>query len=172
MKLYNVDTTAGEYSGCKDVNFHWFHSGKRSERRPYAQLIEGYEPTKKYVYYCEGYIDELFSEDEARQLKEYLDREHGDYDVTTVSEAELPVLDNVMGVGAMPVGGGDDFYMLSKKATYSLPFEVMGYFSLVGCELIDGSGGFHHRLFLLPEMRWQTDEEAAATQGNIDAGPF
>jgi hypothetical protein len=43
--------------------------------------------------------------------------------------------------------------------------QVSGYFNLVGCDLLDGSGVYHHRLFILsPDggLRMQTNEEAAA----------
>jgi hypothetical protein len=66
---------------------------------------------------------------------------------------------------AISVGGGDDFYRLSEESEYSLPFKVWGYFNLVGCELLDGSDVYHHRLWLLSsngKMRQQTNEEAAA----------
>ena len=106
MKLYNVDTIVKEFQDCKDVNFRWFYSNDRPQpRRPYAELVKNYTPDP----YTEGYIDELFSEDEARQLKQYLDREHGDAGTTTITEVSLPVANNIGGVGAIAVGGGDDF---------------------------------------------------------------
>ena len=43
----------------------------------------------------------------------------------------------------MAVGGGDDFYILHKEPQYPLPFKVEGYFDLVGCELVNGSGVYH-----------------------------
>jgi hypothetical protein len=75
-----------------------------------------------------------------------------------------------MGNGARAVGGGDDFYMLAKEPEYSLPFEVWGYFDLVGCELVDGSDVYHHRLLLVSqnEVRMQTNEEAKA----LDEAPL
>ena len=75
-----------------------------------------------------------------------------------------------MGVGAIPVGGGDDFQMLNREPGYNLPFKVWGYFNLVGRELADGSGIIHHHRLLIfdPDgpgtSRMQTNEEAAATE--------
>ena len=81
-----------------------------------------------------------FELDEAQALKDYIDQNYGDAGITTIEKAELPIANNTMGVGAIPVGGGQDFHMLDKAPHYSLPFKVWGYFDLRGCELVDGSG--------------------------------
>ena len=162
QRLYYVTTTAKKFSGCKNVTFNWFRAEAPAERRRYASLIEGYEPGNAYA---EGLIDELFTEDEALQLKEYLDQVHGKEGPTLIEEMSLPIPNNMMGHGARAVGGGDDFYQLFKEPEYSLPFKVTGYFDLVGRELVDGSDVYHHRLWLLsPDgtMRMQTNEEADA----------
>jgi hypothetical protein len=161
MKLYNVCTIVKEYSDCKNVTFQWFYSDTRPHPRPYAELIENYKPDDQYA---EEHIDELFTEDEASQLKQYLDREHGHEGTTTITEEPLPVANNMMGYGARAVGGGDDFYMLDKEPEYSLPFKAWAYFNLVGCELIDGSDVYRHRLILVSAsgVRRQTNEEAKA----------
>src|SRR5262249_51414185 len=102
---------------------------------PYAELIEGYD--KNPEFYAEDYIDSLFTEAEANQLKAYLDREHGDDSVTTIEEVSFPVVNNIAGVGSMAVGGADDFYMLTKEPSYDLPFQAWGYFDLVDTEPAD-----------------------------------
>jgi hypothetical protein len=163
MKLYKVTTMVSKYHGCKNVQFIWFRCEPGPQKRPYAELIENYDPEGDQ-YYAEDHIEELFTEDEAQSLKAYLDREHGHEGTTTISEADLPYPNNLMGVGAIAVGGGDDFYQLCDEPEYSLPFKVWGYFDLVGCELLDGSDVNHQRLWLLSsngEMRQQTNEEAA-----------
>jgi hypothetical protein len=88
--------------------------------------------------------------------------------VTTMTEVEFPVPANVMGIGAIPVGGGDDFLMVYERPNYPLPFKVMAYFNLVGCELIDGSDVYHHRLWVAErdasgriQVHKQTNREAA-----------
>src|ERR1700730_5235393 len=139
MKLYRVTTIVKEFDDCKDVPFHWFRDD-RGERRAYAELIENYDPSNDHAAYGEGAIDELFTEIEATALKEYLDREHADAGVTTIKEVHLPIASNSMGLGAIPVGGGNDFYYtLSKEPTYTLPFEAWAYFDLRGCAPADGS---------------------------------
>jgi hypothetical protein len=115
MKLYHVITVANECGGCRDVAFDWFRC-ERGAPRPYAEVIENYDPGDD-MGFAEGAIDEMFTEAEAVALKAYLDREHGGAGVTTVKEAQLPLSPNTMGVGAIPVGGGD-FYRLDKEAAY------------------------------------------------------
>ncbi len=169
MKLYRVTTIVKEYDGCKNVRFDWFKDNFRDiyRRRPYADLIADYDPSMRTIGYAEEAIEELFTEDEAKQLVAYLDREHGDQETTIIEEQKLPIPNNCCGYSPNGVGGGDDFYTLDQRPDYSLPFKVWGYFDLVGCELVDGSGVYHHRFYLLSpngEMRMQTNEEAAAAQ--------
>src|SRR5262245_35910477 len=123
MKLFHVTTTAHEYCGCRNVVFRWFRQG--SSGRPYANLIQDFVGGDPYA---EGCIDEMFTEQEYQDLKDYLDREHGDAGVTAVTRAEIPIPNNLMPLGAIAVGGGDDFYTLDKEPNYSLPFGVWGYF--------------------------------------------
>jgi hypothetical protein len=183
MKLYRVGTLVKEYRGCKDVAFDWFRVYNRSCKEiavefdelieRYDELIEGYNPRETGRLYAEDAIEEMFTETEATALKAYLDREHGDEGVTTIKEAKLPIGNNTMGVGAIAVGGGDDFYMLHKEPEYDLPFKAEGYYNLVGRDLIDGGGIYRHRLLLVcadGTARMQTNKEAAAMED--DAIPF
>jgi hypothetical protein len=125
LRLYDVTSTAKEYHEYKNVPFVWFREGKRpGPPRPYGELIKDYDVNDEYRFYAEHYIDELFTEDEARQLKDFLDSEYGEDATTTITEVQLPFDKNLAGVGSLAVGGGDDFYMLSKAPGYSLPFSV------------------------------------------------
>jgi len=144
LDLYGVNTIVKEYGGCRNVLFIWLRSGKSN--RPYAELIENYDPQDPYA---ESAIDELFTADEANALKDYLDQHHGGEGSTTITKADLPIPNNVVGLDCIGVGGGNDFYSLYKEPEYSLPFMIEGYFNLVGCELIDEPGEtFRHYIFL------------------------
>ena len=142
MKLFHVTTVVKEYDGCKDVAFEWFKEKPTGARRPYEHLIADYPhevpPECAERYYPEGYIDELFTEHEAGQLADYLSTFRNS--TTTINEVSLPAANNVMGLGDIAVGGGTDFYMLSKRDNYPLPFSVWGYFDKRFCERIDGTG--------------------------------
>ena len=175
MKLYRVRTTAKEYHGCRDVVFQWFRHAMPQGQRPYADLIKDYEP-KESDLYTEFLIEELFTQDEARQLKDYLDRHHGGEGETVIKEFPLPVDNCTMGYGCMAVGGGDGFYKLCKESKYSLPFKVWGYYDLRGCTLIDNGDTYRHRLFIVREKdggtidaRMETNPEAAARERQRDA---
>ncbi len=125
-KLYSVTTLVEEFHGSKDVFFSWFNSEPQCGTRPYADLIADYVPDDD-AYYAEAAIDEAFSEDEARQLKDWLDATRGG--TTAIEEMELPIAHNTMALSAIPVGGGTDFLMIC-EAHDSLPFKAMGYFDL------------------------------------------
>jgi hypothetical protein len=162
MKFYNVKTLVAEYSGCRDVQFCWFKTEPSGPARPYGELIANYDPVKSGGY-AERAVDEFFTEDETTQLVACLDTEHGNQGTTTVKEVPLPIDNNGIGFGAIPVGGGSDRYLLNKESYYSLPFKVEGYFGLRGCALVDGSGVFGSRVLVLDTstgaVRWQTNVE-------------
>jgi hypothetical protein len=179
MDLYYVKTTVKEYRGCKDVRFKWFRC-ERTAPRPYAELIENYDPSDRDVYYSQGCIDEMFELTEAQALKDYLDQNYGeDKGITTIEKVELPIPNHMVGVGAMAVGGGDDFHMLDKTPSYSLPFKVWAYYDLVGCELADGSGeAFRHYLHCMSldangtlHCRPETQEEARCRESERAKSP-
>jgi hypothetical protein len=128
MELFQVHTVMKEYDGYKDVPFIWFCPKRVAGPRPYADLIEGYQPTSEFAGYSESCIDEFFNRDEANMLKEFLDRICEPGDVTTIEAIKLPIPSNWMGFGSLAVGGNNDFYMLDRTQNYSLPFAVWGYF--------------------------------------------
>ena len=160
MKLFAVKTLEKEHGGCKDVVFYWFKAEEKSGARPYHELTADYSPEDEHIGYAEGAIDEYFTQDEAEQLAAYLDGIGSG--PTTITEVSLPIANNILGYGALPVGGGDDFYMPAKRPDYTLPFAVWGYFDLRGCRLIDGSGIFEHRF-----LEFNTRDGTARVVGEI-----
>jgi hypothetical protein len=77
MELFRVSTTVKECRGRKNVLFEWFYRDSRGDR-PYAELVENYNPEDPFARDAEDAIDELFTAIEAKALKDYLDREYGD----------------------------------------------------------------------------------------------
>jgi hypothetical protein len=166
MKLFCVNSVVKSFNGCRDVPFSWFIVFDIDRpRRPYAELIRNYDPSDEHIGYAEDAVDELFTLEQAEQLKDYLDCEFSDggENTNTIMEVTLPM---------SSVGGGDDFYMLDKTPGYPLPFKVQGYFNLVGCDLEDGSDTYRHRLYILSKdgLRMQTNEEAAAMERSLKVG--
>jgi hypothetical protein len=154
MKLYSVLTMVKKFIGCRDVELVWFRCEKPDRQHLYADLIENYDPARSKpgkktfrrttFVYAEGRVEELFTEEEAKQLKAYLDQNHDD--PTTISEAKLPIQQNTMGFDAIPCGGGCDCLIVYERPGYPLPFKVMAYYDLRYHERVDGSGlyyGYH-----------------------------
>jgi hypothetical protein len=132
MKLFHVTTIVHVFDGHKDVPFDWFYNSRRPEpQRPYAELIENYGQASDRGW-VEDCIDEMFSEDEANQLKAYLDANKVGH-VTTIKPAELPIPNNCMPCIAVPLGGGQDHWTGLRG---QLPFNVEAYFDLRHCELV------------------------------------
>jgi hypothetical protein len=118
----------------------WPHRGKRYNNVTLVWFVDkrDYDPGYDYPTllgrptapddhsYEKDYVDELFTRDEADQLAQYLQEAH-DTDVT-ITEVSTPVPDNIIGVGAIAVGGDCDFYMLSEHDDYTLPFKAWGYY--------------------------------------------
>jgi hypothetical protein len=172
MDLFIVRSQVEMFGGCKRVRFRWFRPEVRSSDRAYADLIKNYDPDDLYAKH---FIDELFDAEEAQQLKVFLGRKkifEGGATIakTVIQKVQLPIASKSFPIGGLAVGGGDDFYMLEKVPGYSLPFRVRGYFNLVGCELLDGSDVYRHRLYFMDfidnklKFSMETNEEAASRE--------
>ena len=133
MDLFTVTTTirAQEFHGCRDVTMRWFVVDRPTPVVPYSEVVADYaaldDDYKLYVVH--DAVDELFTDSEARALVEYMAREHPG-DLHEITPARLPLEGNIMGRGAIPVGGPQDFYMLSREDEWTLPFQVYGYYDL------------------------------------------
>ena len=128
----------------------------RRKSQLYTDLMEDDDRFSEDIAYAEGAIGELFTEAEVGALVAYLDREHGSEGVTTIEEVSLPIPNNTFGVGALPIGGGRNYYRLDQEPQYDLAFEVRGFFDLLVCELSDGSGPYRHPPFVVPRscLQW------------------
>jgi hypothetical protein len=132
-------TVADEFHGHKDVHLNWFVLWREAPPDlPYAELIEGYDTAALEDAYGggpEACLQEHFTEDEANALADYLEAcGHGRPDITP---AELPLAMNCMPVSAIPVGGPQEFLMLHKRESYTLPFKVEGYYDLRHYDFIE-----------------------------------
>jgi hypothetical protein len=96
-------------------------------RTPYAELIENYDANNEMRLYSEEAINEMFSLEEAEAWMAWLKSHQGGCE-HEIEEAKLPI--NTMGVGAIPVGGEQDFLMVNQEPDYDLPFTVWDSFDL------------------------------------------
>jgi hypothetical protein len=129
IDLYHVYSTVKEFHRHRDVRFEWFILDRGGAVGPYAELIAGYDPPTYYDW-PETAVNELFTADEARMLVEYLDKHHRTESVQSIERADLPFAPNTMPYVAIPVGGPQDFLMLSERDEWPLPFKVWGYYDL------------------------------------------
>ena len=132
-ELFSVHSLARDfvYQGkqYEEVKITWFVVERQAPLVPYADAIQDYgQLDEKDRAFSEGYINEQFSGPEAAALKKYLERRPDA--ATQVEEIELPVLPNASGCRRLPRGNGNDFYLLHREKSYSLPFKVEGYFSV------------------------------------------
>jgi hypothetical protein len=138
-ELFHVTSTITEFHGCKDVCMAWFNTADAWPDLPFAALIEGYDELAPDLRcYPEMYVAELFTAEQAVALVTYLDQHHGHESVQTTRRVKLPVPGNIMGYGAIPVGGLQDFHLLCKEKEWTLPFEVWGYYDLRQHEPVAG----------------------------------
>ena len=150
-KLYRVRTVVPEFKGHRNVTIQWFvHGRTTAAQRPYAELIAGYDPADEDNPYPEGAIHELFSAAEAEAFVGWLKDNRGVTDEdTTVDEAAMPISNNTLGFGAIPVGGAQDFLCMDEvagdPAASPLGFTVLGYYDLRAYEPIDKAVPARHQ---------------------------
>lgn len=128
MELFIMESVAPELKGYKDVPLTWFVVDREDPVAPYETLIDRGRVDKRAPGYEEAFVDECFTADEAAALAGYL-REFYD-DEPTVRLVELPVTENIMPFGGIPLGGGVDNLDISRAPDYDLPFKVCGYFGI------------------------------------------
>ena len=155
MRLYRAHTTADELTRhdrtYRDVVLTWFVTGRRWPLSDPVNLVKGYDHALKCPHDTQtpedlelwnrrsqddalASVNEAFTGIEVEALREYL---------AAVYEAQVDVDDfetpidiywpngaSILPTGAIPVGGPTDFYMLSAKPEWHLPFGVAGYFDL------------------------------------------
>ena len=135
--LYRVETTVVgfKYGGAifDNVVIAWFT--ERAETIiPYNTAIEDYDNlTEEERRYPEAAIHEIFIENEAVLLKQFLDEHRGG--ITIIEKIPLPIEKDAMPFGSVAVGGLKNLLTLSRSQDYTLDFFCMGYFNVRGCPL-------------------------------------
>jgi len=131
-KLYEAYSTVDNFDGRDGVTFCWFVTERAKPVAPYEKLIKDRGSMDEHGrFYTEDFVDELLTKAEVEELREYLAKRH-EMELR-VEEVELPVRGPCLGFGALSVGGGTDFYMLSKEEGYSLSVPIWGFYDLRPC---------------------------------------
>jgi len=125
---YWVTLITDEFDGYSEVPFTLFHTEMSNEElAPLVVLAPGRSIDDVAHWYTASAIEQTFSKAEVKQLYAYF-KQRGN--VRLKARRAGPPTNDSMGVGAIPVGGGNDFYTFSEEPRYSLPFKVWGYFDL------------------------------------------
>ncbi len=128
-QLFSITSTIPVFRDHSNVAIGWFVRRRTQPvARRYSNLIENYDalPTDARLY-PEGAVDELFTRQEADALAAWL-REHRHDLSAKVDQVNLPIPANIIGLGAVPCGGGVDCLLLGTEE--GCPLEVGGFFDL------------------------------------------
>ncbi len=133
IKLFRVNSLANNFSYHKNVydsvEFSWFVVHRKTPFVSYAQLIKNYgRELNRSHHIFENNIKELFTEQEANGLKEYLLRKHKQECV--VKSADLLLEAYTLGYGDIVPEYGEGFYKLNEDDGYDLPFVVWGFYDI------------------------------------------
>jgi hypothetical protein len=126
---YNVIAIVREYEhrGCtyKNVYMTLFQTDMPDDEVRSLMISIGLTADDPYL---NSVTEETFTEEQAKRLIAYIEGNHKDTEV--YMKPAMQPEPHQMGVGAIPVGGGTDFYMFCKEPEYNLDFKVYGYFDV------------------------------------------
>ena len=122
-----------------EVVVNWIHVGVHKTAPSYEKLITNYQHLDEIQRsFIERYIDELFTQDEIKQLGTYLVLADGiQFDLSDkkkekfiINKIHFPIPDVVIGYGDIPTGGLFGRINLTAQQGYNLPFGVHGFFDI------------------------------------------
>ena len=112
----------------------WLYRADMTEEEA-RELLEplGLNPCDEKNPYIQSLAEETFTEEEADKLIAFMESFK---DTKAEKVPALKPTEGGIGVGALPVGGGDGFYMLDKADEYDLDFKVWAYYDIRREELL------------------------------------
>jgi hypothetical protein len=133
IKLFRVVSTVNNFPHrgrtYDGVEIHWFVVYRENPIASYEKLINGYlKDRDNPLYISEKNLQELFTEEEADALKEYLSKKHGEE--CDIREADLSTEIDPWGYGDKTPAYREGFYRLNQEDGYDLPFVVWGYYDI------------------------------------------
>ncbi|MBI2487074.1 MAG: hypothetical protein HYW01_08960 [Deltaproteobacteria bacterium] len=136
-KLFRVASKVNNFSYQKrvydSVEICWFVIHRETPFVSYVELMKnsGKELNNSQDMF-ENNIKELFTEQEANILKEYLLRNHKQK--CEMKRADLLLEAYTLGYGDLVPDSGEGFYKLNEEDSYDLPFVVWGYYDITHAE--------------------------------------
>jgi hypothetical protein len=128
-QLFTLSALVDDFKGYDQVPFFFFVTKRKETLPPYDRLIKDYDPIDPSVEYGKGYVNEMFTLEEATQACEYLKKTYGTE--ATIEAYNLPTeAMNFIPTGAIPVGGPTGMIFLDKLDGYNLPFDIWAYYDL------------------------------------------
>lgn len=128
---YWVQIIVDKVDGLPDVEvclFHEVDSMPKEEMEALVVIMPGKTLEDAYANYTPSVIEETFSKAELRQLHEYFKWIPC---VRKIRARRATAPDNhSVGQGAVGVSRGEDWIEFTKHDCYSLPFQVVGFYSL------------------------------------------
>ncbi|NVM21738.1 MAG: hypothetical protein HWN68_08160 [Desulfobacterales bacterium] len=125
---YWVTVIISEFEGYRNVDFDLFHTEMSNEELSRLVVLgPGRSIDDVANWYTASVIEQTFSKAEVKQLHAYFSQWCS---VRLKARRASPPTNDGIGYGAIPVGGGTDFYTFCEVPDYSLPFKVWGYFDL------------------------------------------
>lgn len=135
VELFTVSSTVAVFNRCgdsyKDVVINWFVTNRPVPVADPLQWID-FAMASDPAHSIQA-MNELFTRDEAEQLKEYLAMVQGD-GCQIKPAGKIP--GDIRPWGAIPVGGYDGFLKIQDGFDYGLLFNVSGYYDVEECERI------------------------------------
>lgn len=167
MRLFHVVSIANNVQYNKvsydNVTIDWFVVDRKKPPVPYENSIFNYHNLpQKQRENPEAFINELFTEDEALQIKEYLEKRNN---VVKIDPAELPIADIKKGHKSFEVAEGTGFYVLHRKENYPFSFKVEGFFNV---NLADESLKADDRVTVISKINPVQEEQTHKTLGDED----
>lgn len=137
IKLFRVTSKVNNFSHQNrvydSVEMCWFVVHRESPFVSYEQIIENYgKQLNNSNPVFENNIKELFTDEEANLLKEYLLR--ANKQKCEVKRADLLLEAYTLGYGDLVPDYGEGFYNLGDENGYDLPFVVWGYYDITDAE--------------------------------------
>jgi len=128
MKLYSAYSVIDKYCGIENVAMFWYCYSRKTPVLPYSTLIKDYGPEESDIYYSEQYVNELFTEKEIEELREYLSKFYKTE--LKYTEVTIPYENDNFPKGGVPSGSrnGSMFLCGGSDGDFSIP--VCGYYDL------------------------------------------